>query len=476
MHSHDVVGPRQLWSLREDVLVEVDPETGRVVVFNTWGETDLGAVSPAARSLLQRMTLGPVSLDNVLVTDEERAEAGRLIDRLGDCVVGSLGLEDTGQLLLSAIPLVRQVRFPLRPVDPEAPIRLSRFAAVRSATDGLRIESALSRHRVVVHQPMAAALISSLAIPTTVDRLARQHGVTQPVAAAVVAYLVATGMVLVGDTGTRSASRFAEDADGTLAGWPFHDLLFHWRSGTGRQEPPSGGSAGPDDRPRPPMPPVVKPVPAGPRYRLYRPDLARVAAADPGVTDVVEAPRSRPGPQAGELTAEQVGELLYRTARVRSIRRAEEDEDEAYEVSDRPYPNGYDLYELELYLTVDRCVGLPRGIFHYDPLGHALTLVNPSPRHLDDMLDEASVASGDLGRPALMFTITSRIGRLSRRYGDMAYATTLRNVGLLQGTLGVVATAMGRSWIATALGECGDNGAALRLDWPAEVQVGELVL
>ena len=38
-----------------------------------------------------------------------------------------------------------------------------------------------------------------------------------------------------------------------------------------------------------------------------------------------------------------------------------------YTVSERPYPSAGSLYELDLYLTVDRCDGLPRGIYHYDP-------------------------------------------------------------------------------------------------------------
>ena len=471
MHTNDIITPRQLWSLREDALVEMEPGSDRVVVFSSWGETELERVGAAARSLLQRMTLGPVSLDNVLASDAERAEAYRLIAQLGPCVVGSLSLDDTGLVLLSVVPVGREAKFAPVSLDPQAPIRLSRFACVRSAADGLRIESALSQYQVVLQLPFAAALISSLAIPTTVAQLARMHGVTEPVAAAVGAYLVATRMVLVAEEVTETGPRFAEDADRTLAAWPFHELLFHWRTNMGRQEtPPGAGSSLPL-----PVPPVVKPVPAGPRFPLHRPNLEQVAAADPSVTAVLEVDRLSADPYPAELTVELVGELLYRTARVRSIRPADID-DGGYEVSDRPYPSDSDLYELELYVSTDQCRGLPRGIFHYDPLGHGLTLVNSSPRQLDELLDEARVATAARGRPALLLTVTSRIGRLSRHHRGVAYATTLRNLGVLQGTLCVVAAAMGLCATCTALGDGDVTRRALRLDWPGEIQVGELTI
>lgn len=275
--------------------------------------------------------------------------------------------------------------------------------------------------------------------------------------AAVVADLVAVRVVLVGEWAGPHGACFAEDSDPELAGWPFHDMLFHWRSRMGTR---------PDAGPALPVPPVVKPVPAGPRFPLPRPDPARSPEAAPG-TD-------RP-PGTGPVTVQQLGELLHRSARVRSGRRVPAAEG-GYEVSDRPYPSGFGLYELELYVVTDRCRDLPPGIFHYDPLGHALTLVNAAPQPLATLLDEARVATGGAARPPVLLAITSRIGRLSPRYAGLAYATTLRHVGLLQGTLGVVAGAVGLGCLPTALGDGDASGTALGLDRPAEVPVGEVVL
>ena len=135
-----------------------------------------------------------------------------------------------------------------------------------------------------------------------------------------------------------------------------------------------------------------------------------------------------------------------------------------------------DLYELELYLTVDRCAGLGRGSYHYDPREHALTLISNSEAELAELLDTAKVAAGSSKRPPVLITVTTRITRLSWRYGAIAYATTLRHVGALQQTLHLVATAMGLVSSALAVSDGTTADDALRLSWPSEVSVGEFVV
>ncbi|MFL6130822.1 MAG: SagB family peptide dehydrogenase [Mycobacteriales bacterium] len=459
-----------LWSLREEVLLEVDEDTGEVTVCSSWDDTDLGVVGPAVLSLLQRMTLGPVSLENVLPTDADREEIAAVLDRLGGCVVPSLGLGHTNELMLSVLPLDRSVRFGPRPVGSAAVLRLSRFAGVRSSGNELWLESPLSRYRVVAHEPRVAAMVSALALPTTVARLAAQLTVAESMAASVVGYLLGTGMLLVAAEETAAGPTFAEDQAPALAAWPYHELMFHGRSRKGRLDAPTGIGT----RYRRPVstPAAVKPVPPGRRFPLDRPSRADLEATDRTLTQLLEDQRPAQ-PMARTLTVGQVGELLYRAARVRSVTRTHEDGEE---ISDRPYPSVDGLYELEVYLVTDRCAGLPTGVFHYDPLGHALTLVNPSAAEVGELLDEARVALGAAVRPLVLLAITSRLSRLTKHYFGAAYSTTLRNTGLLQATLGFVAAAMGLSATATRLGVDGLTERVLGLQWPVEVDVGEVAL
>ncbi|MFL6143022.1 MAG: SagB family peptide dehydrogenase [Labedaea sp.] len=474
----------RLWSLREDVLVEGDPEHDRLVVVTKWGETRIDAPGDLVRESLRRMSLGPVSLKNVLPpgagTSAKHtggwARLHQVLGLLGDSVVHSLGMQDGEGPLLSAVPIARNAAFRLVPVDAARPVRLSRFAAMRAQDGELLLESPLSAYNVVLHRRAASAVVAALAAATPVSELAGLLPLPLPVFAEVVAYLAATGIVQVGEWPAGSgAPRFAEDHDPSLVAWSHHDLLFHSRSRMGRHGGPTG-AVFPHAGTLPP-PPVVKPVPVGRRFPLYRPEVRDLMAADPPLTEVAERLRLCEDLSSRQLTAEQIGELLFRAARIRSTSPASAGSDISYRVSDRPYLSIHGLHELELYLSLDRCVGLPRGIFHYDPLDHALTLINESQAELDELLDLAGVATGTTRRPPALITMTARVARSAWIYRGIAYSLALTHVGALQQTLCLAATAMGLAACVPAIDPDDDaTDTALRLDWPGEVGVGEFIV
>src|SRR5581483_9484323 len=55
---------RELWSLREDVSVEADPD-GLIRLRNPWGVITIQRATSVVEDALRRMSLGPVSLRNV---------------------------------------------------------------------------------------------------------------------------------------------------------------------------------------------------------------------------------------------------------------------------------------------------------------------------------------------------------------------------------------------------------------------------
>lgn len=498
MHAHSparVPGRVRLWSLSEDVLVEVGPDGDHLVAFTQWGEIRVDDASQPVRESLQRMCLGPVAVDNLPMIGDSRQPwrnghggvlsnvAGRdpeswsrirpVLERLGNCVVQSLGLDDKSGPALSVVPVSRQARFWQPPVvDPHRPIRLSRFVAVRASGGEMVLESPIARHRVVLHRPLPCWVASSLDTPTTVAAVAEQLAVAVPVLADIVGYLVGSGMVLVGDPD--QPEHFAEDTDADLIPWSHHDLQFHGHSRLGRPGSHSGAVFPYVDRL--PAAPVVKPPPDGPRVQLHRPTIAELAERDLSLTEAIETRRTYRDWSERPLTAEQVGELLFRVARIRWTKLASAAGGATYAISDRPYPSIADLYELELYLSIDRCTGLRRGSHHYDPRRHSLTLINDSERDLADILDMAQVAAGSTQRPAVLITVTTRIARLSWMYSGIAYSSTLRHVGALQQTLHLVATAMGLASSALAVSDGAAADEALRLEWPKEVSVGEFIV
>jgi SagB-type dehydrogenase family enzyme len=455
----------ELWSLREDVLVETG-SSGGVVLLTRWGEVRVKHPDPTILESLRRMSLGPVSLENVVEAGEGPAQQrlAKLLDTLQYAVVRSLGLEDGTGPLLSVVPMTRQARFAPAPVPLNRTVRLSRMATLRSEENALVLESPLAAHRVVLHHPTAAAVVAALGAPRTLDAVAAALALPAGLVADIAGHVIATGMAAVAEPGV--VPRFTEETDPVLRRWAHHELLFHALSRAGRGD----AAVSVEDAPAP-AEPVVKEPPPGPRLRLFRPEYAALVAADPTLTVAVEARRSYRRFGSVPVTAEQLGELLYRCARLRALRPGE---GRVPEASDRPYPSLRGQHELELYVVVDdECVGVPRAIHHYDPRDHMLTVVNVAEKDVGELLETARIGGGMTSRPPVLIVITARFGRLSRRRGD-AYAAILRHVGALQQTLHLVATAMGLAPCAVSAEDDDDHTVrALRLDWRAESDVGE---
>ena len=112
--------------------------------------------------------------------------------------------------------------------------------------------------------------------------------------------------------------RLREDLDPALVQWEFHDLLFHSRSRLGRHEYAFGGVF-PFLGQIPPLP-AVKPSISSEIVPLHKPDLALLEQRDPSLSSVLESRASVREYDTVPISDREVGEFLYRTARVRHIR------------------------------------------------------------------------------------------------------------------------------------------------------------
>ncbi|MEV6446261.1 SagB/ThcOx family dehydrogenase [Amycolatopsis sp. NPDC051716] len=461
-----------LWSFTEDTLLETDDE-GTLVAITWWGEYEFRGTATGVQESLARLALGPVSMANLVAADGAGADAWRLslrrvLTRLSGSVVHSLALNDGRGPVLSAIPVAQSPAFRAGPLPAGRRVRLSRFAALRADGGVLLAESPVAPYKVALLRPPAVLLASSLAAPTTVDGLASVTGVAAAVVADVVEFLVAAGLVLLAD----AQGHFTEYGGPGTAAWSHDDLMFHARSRTWQM--PSS----PEDGDHPPgaEPPMLKPAAGGPSFPLDRPEPAALAAGDSTLTALLETDYVCPTVSDRDLSARQLGEFLFRTARVRSIGPTGLPGGRSHQATQRPYFSVACLYELEIYVGVNRCAGLARGIYHYNPLWHTLTLINDDPAVLDGLLDMAMVAAGSHRRPAALLTMTARMSRIAWALGGAAYATTLLHLGALQQVFSLVARAMGLSAHAVPA-DSGDRvDRALKLAWPAEVSVGECVL
>lgn len=472
-------GPRparrwDLWSLREDVHVEVDAESGAVTLRGRWGDATLPPLGRGALEALRRMSFGPVCLDHVSYEDGERRRLDELLDELQPLVIRSVAV-DPERPLLSIVPVAPQARLVPAELDPERPIRLSRFAMLRVGGAGYVLESSLSLHRVELHRAEAVQLIGVLGRPVAPRAAAAALPYAEPLVLDLLALLAGAGMVVAAERqGDPRAAVFAEDTAPDLATWSPLGLMFHSRSTLGRHDE-DFGAVYPMGREWD-VEPVVKRAPEVPGIALPRPRWGELVAADPPLVVAVEG--GGPAAAFGDapVTACEVGQLLYRAARVRALAPAEAEWPATADTSDRPHLNIGGCYEFELYLTLHNCAGLPRGIYHYDPLGHRLEPVSQAAADVDALLENSRLAANLATAPPVLISVTARFRRLSRKYNGLSYALALKNTGALLQTLHLVSTAMGLASTWTEIVDIGVSSRVLGLDWRAESGVAEFLL
>jgi SagB-type dehydrogenase family enzyme len=247
-------------------------------------------------------------------------------------------------------------------------------------------------------------------------------------------------------------------------GWTPCELWFHQRTAEWRGSDRYGGTYRVAGDPAPYATPVT-----GRLVSLDVPDLASRERTDPPLVEVIE--RRRSVRRLATPSIAQVGELLYRSCRVRGSFH-----DRGLEVVDRPYPSGGSIHELETYLMVSECEGIEPGLWRYVADRHALELISADTARCAALAQDIGAAGELPGPPPIGIVVSARFGRLMWKYETMAYALILKNVGVLYQTLYLNA-------YATGLGVCGLGGMstyaferASGRDPRAEGMVGAMLL
>ena len=342
---------------------------------------------------------------------------------------------------------------PVPPPDGPGRVGISRFSLLRAGDEGLLMESPLAHVVLVLHDPRAVAVIAALAsggVADVADEL------RDAVTTVLLEHSFATG-------------RDGEE-DFTHLMWAPHELWFHARSRAGRHDLPYGGTYWAESLADPP--PVVRPSRGTPAISLFQPDLGALRRDDPTLTSVLEDRHSvRDHDDSVPLTLRQLGEFLFRTARVRHTMREGRNE-----LSDRPYPSGGACHELEIYPVVRNVDGVEPGLYHYDPAGHRLETVAGPAKPLTALSELARISSLMTTPPQVTLVIAARPGRVMWKYQSMAYALTLKHVGVLYQVMYSVATAMGLAACALGGGDADAFAEATGLSYLAETSVGEFIL
>jgi SagB-type dehydrogenase family enzyme len=377
----------------------------------------------------------------------------------------SYSITGGGRRLATLAPASAAFSFSPAPIDPQARYALSRFAYLRREQNELVLESPLAHGKMTMHGWEGTAVAAVLAEPHSLASLADMlPGVPGPTVSLFLEMLLGGGFA--------SELKAEEPYPGqneTLAQWDFHDLLFHARSRSGRHANPCGGTYRFRDKIQPL--PAVKQLEAEETIDLYRPDIDKLALEDYPFTLVLEERSSIRKYAERPLTDRQLGEFLYRAARVKKLLRTD-----YQDLSSRPYPAGGAIYELELYLSIHACENIPSGLYHYCPEKHRLEKIS-SPTETGDALLKAAKGSAGLEElPQVLITIAARFQRLSWKYENIAYSLLLKNTGALYQTMYLVATAMELAPCGLGGGDSDLFARAAGLDYYGETSVGEFLI
>jgi SagB-type dehydrogenase family enzyme len=351
---------------------------------------------------------------------------------------------------------------------------LSRFAYMRRRAGEMVLESPRAGALFKICNPQIAAALAALSVPQKIKRLRQQHGFP---GLELLALLVDSQILFKIDAAGGDGLRPAE-GDDDLVVWDFHDLLFHTRSTEGRHANPSGGLY-PHVGFISPLPAVRQPWP-GQKIDLV--SAAPSQAISPAAKLLRERHSTRSFDDRRPITLAELARFLDGSARVQSELKTPLDTggdggdgpELSYTV--RPYPSAGAGYELELYLAVDKCEGLPRGFYHYDAGEHALVPIAVRGNALEAQLKAAELAMGASAVPQILITIAARFGRMSWKYSSIAYALILKDVGVLLQTLYLMATDMGLGGCAIGSTNIDLFAKMIGIEFHVEGAVGQFAL
>ena len=336
-------------------------------------------------------------------------------------------------------------RNPMRAPHQHGPVpgtvQLSRFAKTTRSGDRVILSAGTGTSTFDLYDLSLLAEIFTDAVPTTGDGQV-----------ATLARLLFESGVAVDD-----------DMEGSSALWSAHELDFHVKSRRHRAAilGENFGSA------------PTRVIARAERYpALGRPIklptiLDRSGADQMSLSSAIRSRRStRRYDEEHPITIEQLATLLRAMS-------GGSDEVPPGTTPRRPYPSGGALYELDLYVAVRTCVGVPPDTYLYDGETHTLRPVS-APIATPLLIADTARAMAGEHLPQVLIVVAARFGTLMSKYREMGYSLILKHVGVVMELGYLVAAAEQVGLCALGSGDPELFAAVTRLDPLAVSSVGEI--
>ncbi|MEG4852421.1 SagB family peptide dehydrogenase [Microcoleus sp. B5-D4] len=460
--------PQIILSFKPEISLIEDAEKG-LILKAPYIDFNLNKLSPgivAAIKVISTAGATETALTQLVVATDGSSALAKFYYYLEQFVILGLvyhTLEIDGSAIATAVPIATPYKWQLSETITDNNYQLSRFAYCHSEKSHLVVESPLSKAKIILKDWRSAALINELSRPKAISDLTTIPGVSEATARLFISFLLTTEVLSsVNNNSSLEPSK-------TLTQWEFHDLLFHSRSRGGRHSNLMGktfrflGQIEPT--------PVLKAKPSNEIINLYKPDLDSLKQTDRPFTAILESRKSIRQHGEKPITVEQLGEFLYRSARLREIVPRDN-----MDCSNRPYPTGGACYDLEIYTAINRCENIEAGLYYYAPEEHQLCKISGKTKQVEALLKSAGLSVQIEVEPQILILLSSRFSRVTWGYESMAYSLILKHVGILYQTMYLVATAMNLAPSGVGGGNSELFAAAAGCDYFAESSVGEFIL
>jgi SagB-type dehydrogenase family enzyme len=169
------------------------------------------------------------------------------------------------------------------------------------------------------------------------------------------------------------------------------------------------------------------------------PSIALPAPAFPDVAlgEILLRRRSQPAFASAPITLAQLATLAFAAAGVTARFPIDGAEEQVF----RTAPSGGALYPLDLYLAVHRVDGLAPGLYYYNPLDHALSVVRAE--SVTGALADACVYPAAVQTSAVTFVLSAMFWRSRFKYRLRAYRFTVLEAGHVAQNVLLAANALG---------------------------------
>lgn len=168
--------------------------------------------------------------------------------------------------------------------------------------------------------------------------------------------------------------------------------------------------------------------------RLKELELSTPMSLDQGLGDMILERRSKRELSGEAISVEELSTLLFYSCGI-----SKNEKGKNWDQALRVYPSAGARFPIETYVLIDKVIGIPHGLYHYNVKGHYLeTLLE---KQLIDFAARATDQDWIL-KAAVVFIFTGVFDRTRVKYGERGYNFVLVEAGHICQNLYLVSTAL----------------------------------